>query len=142
VIVKEKEPTKEVFYSLDEGDNWEPYPFSDSEVEIDDITTVPSDNSRNFLLWGKDSSGKLITFNLDFSGLTDKQCELDDLDSNNGDYYLWTPKHPKQNDDCLFGHESQYHRKRTDVNCYNGRMIPHLHNIARNCSCTRQDFEW
>ncbi|KUJ08524.1 Oligoxyloglucan reducing end-specific cellobiohydrolase [Mollisia scopiformis] len=141
VIVKEREPTKEVFYSLDEGDSWVPYNFAESEVTIDDITTVPSDNSRNFLLWGQDGSGKLITFNLDFSGLTDQQCELDEGNVNAGDYYLWTPKHPKQDDDCLFGHESQYHRKRTDKTCYNGRMIPHLHDIAKNCSCTRRDFE-
>ncbi|KAF8864345.1 Oligoxyloglucan reducing end-specific cellobiohydrolase [Acephala macrosclerotiorum] len=141
VIVKEREPTKDVFYSLDEGDTWISYPFSDTEVQIDDLTTVPSDNSRNFLLWGKSGDGKLVTFNLDFSGLTDQECKLDEGDVTGGDYYLWTPKHPKQDDECLFGHESQYHRKRTDRNCYNGRMIPHLHDIAKNCSCTRRDFE-
>jgi hypothetical protein len=142
VLVKERVPTKEVFYSVDEGDSWISYPFSDNEVEIDDLTTVPSDNARNFLLWGKDSNGDLITFNLDFSGLTDEQCKLDESAVEAGDYYLWTPKHPNQDDDCLFGHESQFHRKRTDRNCYNGRMIPHLHDIAKNCSCTRRDFEW
>ncbi|KAE8449229.1 hypothetical protein EG329_008396 [Mollisiaceae sp. DMI_Dod_QoI] len=141
VIVKEREATKEVFYSLNEGDEWISYPFSDEEVEIDDLTTVPSDNSRNFLLWGKNGKGNLVTFNLDFSGITDQQCKLDENDVTGGDYYLWKPKHPKQDDDCLFGHESQYHRKRTDRTCYNGRMIPHLHDIARNCSCTRRDFE-
>jgi len=141
VIVKDQAPTNLVHYSLDEGKTWLDYQFSDAELKINDLTTVPSDNSRNFLLWGT-SASELVTINLDFSGLADTQCELDENDAEGGDYYLWTPKHPKQDDDCLFGHVSQYHRKKTASQCYNGRMIPHLHNIAKNCSCTRQDFEW
>jgi hypothetical protein len=141
VVVLDNQPTKQVHYSLDEGDTWLDYQFSEHEIRIQDITTVPSDNARNFLLWGKDD-GKLVTINLDFSGLTDVPCKLDESDPNGGDYYLWQPKHPKQDDDCLFGHVSQYHRKRIESTCYNGRMIPHLHDIAKNCTCTRQDFEW
>ncbi|KAG0647921.1 Carboxypeptidase Y receptor [Hyphodiscus hymeniophilus] len=140
VIVKERARTNMVHYTLDEGDTWRDYKFSDEEIEINDITTVPSDNSRNFLLWGYDGR-KILTINLDFTGLTDVQCKLDENDVEGGDYWLWTPKHPKQDDDCLFGHVSQYHRKRTDSMCYNGRMIPRLHDIAKNCTCSRRDFE-
>lgn len=140
VIVKEREPTREVLYSLDEGGKWTSYTFADQDMEIHDLTTVPSDNSRNFLLWGK-NGGDLVTINLDFSGLTDVPCKLDEKNVDKDDYYLWTPQHPKQNDDCLFGHVSQYHRKKTEAECYNGRMIPHLHDIAKNCSCTRRDYE-
>ena len=141
VIVKERTPTRMIHYSLDEGDSWLDYTFSDKDVEINDITTMPSDNARNFLLWGYNGD-EIMTINVDFSGLTDTQCKLDENDVEGGDYYLWTPKHPKQDDDCLFGHVSQYHRKRIESNCYNGRMIPHLHDIAKNCTCTRRDFEW
>ena len=141
VIVKERSKTNIIHYTLDEGDTWKDYKFSEEEIEIDDITTVPSDNARNFLLWGYDGS-QILTVNLDFTGLTDVQCKLDESNVEGEDYYLWTPKHPKQDDDCLFGHVSQYHRKRTDSMCYNGRMIPWLHDIAKNCSCSRRDFEW
>ncbi|KAH8591976.1 hypothetical protein B0O99DRAFT_630824 [Bisporella sp. PMI_857] len=140
VIVKDNQKTKVVHYSLDEGDTWEDYEFSSDEILVNDITTVPSDNARNFLLWGK-KDGKLVTINLDFTGLTDKQCKLDESDVTAGDYYLWQPKHPKQNDDCFFGHISQYHRKNPKADCFNGRMIPHLHDIVNNCTCTRRDFE-
>jgi hypothetical protein len=141
VLVKENQRTKVVHYSRDEGNTWDDYEFSDHEVVIEDLTTVPSDNSRNFLLWGSDE-GKAIAINLDFTGLTDVQCKLDENDVLAGDYDLWTPKHPIQGDDCLFGHVSQYHRKKPTADCYNGRMIPRLHDIARNCSCTRRDYEW
>lgn len=141
VLVREGAPTKVIHYSLDEGDTWEDYEFSDHEVLIDDLTTVPSDNARNFLLWGRED-GQAITVNLDFTGLTDVQCKLDEEHVLEGDYELWTPKHPNQDDDCLFGHVSQYHRKKKSSECYNGRMIPRLHDIAMNCSCTRRDYEW
>ncbi|RAL59126.1 hypothetical protein DID88_006773 [Monilinia fructigena] len=133
VIVKENASVKVVYYSLDEGDTWIEYQFSDSEMKVEDLTTVPSDNSQNFVLWGV-IDGKLAAINLDFSGLRDKQCKLDEKDVQGGDYYLWQPKHPKQDDDCLFGHVSQYHRKKINAKCYNGRLIPSLHNIAKNCT--------
>lgn len=149
VIVRESSSTtKSVFYSLDEGQTWTEYEFSDIEMRIDAITTVPSDNSRNFLLWGRETgtgakSSEIVTVNLDFTGLKSRQrqCKLDEGNPVNEDYELWEPKHPSQQDNCLFGHVAQYHRKKTDADCYNGRTIDHLHSIARNCSCSRQDFE-
>ena len=144
VIVKEDVATRSVFYTLNEGLTWEEYPFSDTDFAVGAISTVPSDKSRNFILWGKESGSdnKIATVNLDFTGLTDTRCKLDEQNPEDGDYYLWEPKHPSQEDNCLFGHVAQYHRKKLDSNCYNDLTIKHLHNIARNCSCTREDFEW
>ncbi|KAK5556632.1 vacuolar protein sorting/targeting protein PEP1 [Exophiala xenobiotica] len=148
VIVKESQPTKSLFYTLDEGRTWKEFEFSPSvEMQIDAITTVPSDNSLNFLLWGREVGNKakrgIFTVAVDFSGLKERQrpCELDEQTPQNEDYMLWEPKHPMQDSNCLFGHVAQYHRKRTEAQCYNGKMITHIHSIAQNCSCTRQDFE-
>ncbi|KAI9798973.1 MAG: vacuolar protein sorting/targeting protein PEP1 [Piccolia ochrophora] len=143
VVVAELEATNVIWYSLDEGDSWTEYPFMEQEIRVTDITTVPSDDSRNFLLWGLDD-GKLVTVNIDFSGLESrsKPCVLDEQNPEAGDYKLWTPKHPSQEDNCLFGHVSQYHRKRVDAECFNGRKRSEdIHDVARNCSCTNLDFE-
>ncbi|KAL8949247.1 MAG: hypothetical protein Q9222_004621 [Ikaeria aurantiellina] len=148
VIVRDTVATDEIFYSLDEGNSWTPYQFSKKKVHVAILSTVPSDNSLNFLLWGQeeDSDSELVTFNLDFSQLEERaeQCNLNENDPNDpdSDYYLWEPKHPSQDNNCLFGHVAQYHRKIIDRTCYNGRSIQHLHSIARNCECTRTDFEW
>jgi photosystem II stability/assembly factor-like uncharacterized protein len=144
VLVEKDAPTKTIFYSLDEGKEWKSFQFSDSKMLVERITTVPSDNSRNFLLWGQ-ADRKLTTVNLDFTGLYDRQCVLDkeNLDSDDSDYYLWHPRHPlkKEEPDCLFGHVALYYRKKADRLCYNGPLIDKLHEIERNCSCTREDFE-
>lgn len=145
VIVRRGEDTDHLYYSLDMGNKWDLYKFSDRKIRVEIITTVPSDTSLNFLLWGKDGK-ELVTVNVDFSGLPDftKPCQLDEKNPENGDYELWSPQHPMQSDDpeCLFGHVAQYHRKKRDAKCKNDQKIQHIHNIARNCSCTRRDYEW
>ncbi|KAL9601360.1 MAG: hypothetical protein Q9219_002536 [cf. Caloplaca sp. 3 TL-2023] len=147
VIVRDTVSTDEIFYSLDEGQTWTPYQFSNKKVHVAILSTVPSDNSLNFLLWGQedDSDSEIVTFNLDFSQIKERQrqCHLneDDLNDPESDYYVWEPKHPAQKNNCLFGHVAQYHRKMTDRDCFNGRSIQHLHDISRHCECTRADFE-
>ncbi|KAL8873683.1 MAG: hypothetical protein Q9174_000888 [Haloplaca sp. 1 TL-2023] len=147
VIVRDTVATDEVFYSLDEGKTWIPYKFSNKKVHVAILSTVPSDNSLNFLLWGQeeDSDSDIVTFNLDFSQIKERQeqCNLDENnpESPDSDYFLWEPKHPLSKSNCLFGHVAQYHRKIPERECYNGRSIQHLHNIAKNCECGRADFE-
>ncbi|KAF2636353.1 vacuolar protein sorting/targeting protein 10 [Massarina eburnea CBS 473.64] len=144
VIVRRGQDVDHLYYSLDSGIKWDLFQFSDHKVRAESVTTVPSDTSLNFLIWGKDSS-QLVAINVDFSGLDEfkEKCKLDENDPEAGDYELWTPQHPLKQDqpECLFGHVSQYHRKRADRKCYNGDRIDHLHNIERNCTCTRRDFE-
>jgi hypothetical protein len=140
VLAQRETRTKIISYTLDEGKTWQDYTFSDSEVVINDITTLRSGASRNFLLWGH-RGDELLTINIDFSGLTDQPCEFDEEDSVASDYALWTPSHPKQPNGCLFGHKSQYLRKKTDRACYNSQKLQHLYYV-NNCTCTRSDFEW
>ena len=145
-IVPESKPTKSLLYSLDEGETWTEYQFTEAEMHIEDITTVPSDTSKNFLLWGREttSNDKLVTINVDFSGLRSQSCKLneDAGEDESDDYYLWEPKHPLQDDNCLFGHVEQYHRKKPSADCWNNWREPHVHSIGKNCTCTRADYEW
>ncbi|KAF1830220.1 vacuolar protein sorting/targeting protein 10 [Decorospora gaudefroyi] len=144
VLVRRGEDTDHIYYSLDSGEKWNLHQFSDHKMRVDAITTVPSDTSLNFLLWGKDSK-ELVAVNIDFSGLPEfeDECKLYENDPTKGDYDLWSPQHPLQQDEpeCLFGHVAQYHRKKRDAKCRNAQRIDHMHDIARNCSCTRRDYE-
>ncbi|KAG6003524.1 hypothetical protein E4U21_001924 [Claviceps maximensis] len=133
--------TKTVSYSIDEGKSWKDVEFYDKEVTVLDITTLRSGTSRNFLLWCRDGDKKMVAVNLDFDGLADKACQYDKDSDAKSDYSLWTPKHPLQSDDCVFGHKARYLRKKTDRKCYNSEQ-----NLKRlvdyeNCECKREDFE-
>ncbi|KAJ5951471.1 uncharacterized protein N7479_009884 [Penicillium vulpinum] len=135
VLVSDRKPTKVVHYTLDEGISWHEFQFAEKEMVVDDISTVPSDTSKNFLLWSMDG-GKRVTITLDFSGIWSRDCNDDE-----NDYYNWSPSHPFQEENCLFGHVEEYHRKKPAAECWNSWREPHLHSIGRNCTCTRADFE-
>lgn len=145
VLAQQETRTKTVVYTLDEGKTWNDYTFSDEEVWIDDITTLRSGSSRNFLLWGhkgkeKKKGDELLTVNLDFTGLTNKACHADE-DPSKSDYVLWSPEHPNEPNGCLFGHQAMYWRKKTDRTCFNDHTRQPLYGL-KNCTCNRQDFEW
>ncbi|EED15939.1 vacuolar protein sorting protein, putative [Talaromyces stipitatus ATCC 10500] len=142
VLVEELKPTRDIYFSTDEGDTWEKYQFSEKEVTVQSLSTVPSGTSKNFLIWGKETgSSKLVTINLDFSGLRDRTCNLDEDTGESEDYYLWEPKHPLQEGNCLFGHVEQYHRKKPSSHCWNDWSEAHVHRISHNCTCTEEDYE-
>ena len=145
VLVQEREPTSKVKWSKDEGRTWNDYYFSDEDKEYDihDISTIPSDGSLNFLLWGREPSGKkrAVTINLDFTGAFDRKCKFD-KDHENDDYYLWQPEHPFEKNGCLFGHKNQWVRKKAEsTDCYNGPRIERFHRKIEDCPCTDRDFE-
>ncbi|KAF2106665.1 vacuolar protein sorting/targeting protein 10 [Lophiotrema nucula] len=148
VIVNRAEATRRLYFTLDMGKTWKDYEFHTHEVSVESITTVPSDTSLNFLIWGK--TGKdLVTINVDFTRLPEfkEQCKLTDSDPESQDYDLWSPKHPEQEregvpqPECLFGHISYYHRKKESSKCYQGHLDDVLHDQSQNCSCARRDFE-
>ncbi|KAI0966975.1 hypothetical protein F4678DRAFT_447885 [Xylaria arbuscula] len=139
VLAQRNTKTRSVSYTLDRGETWQEKEFSDSDVTITDITTLRSGSSRNFILWGH-TDKDLITINLDFSGIADRPCVLDENDEDKSDYELWSPEHPLQPDGCLFGHRNRYLRKKKDRTCYNDRKLQQVYAFD-TCECTRQDYE-
>ncbi|KAH8885156.1 vacuolar protein sorting [Thozetella sp. PMI_491] len=131
--------TDTLYYSTDEGASWKEYKFSEEKVPVTDISTLRSGGSRNFLLW-TEVGETLSSINVDFSGLTDKMCENDEYDAGKSDYYIWSPEHPETKDGCLFGHQTQYLRKKPERNCYNDFKMQHFYG-EKNCTCSRQDYE-
>lgn len=144
VIVNGRDNTNVIHYTLDEGDTWTEFKFSEDLVRVEDIATVPSDTSRKFLLIGRPplSRGEAsLTIQLDFSTMFSRECTLNEDKPEDDDFELWVPNHPFQNDNCLFGHESQYYRKIKGQDCYIGRSLLQPYKVIRNCTCGRQDYE-
>ncbi|KAG7802520.1 hypothetical protein KL944_002167 [Ogataea haglerorum] len=139
--------TNTVSYSLDEGQTWQDYQFAESPANVWDIATVPSDTSRKFILLAKDDAGRDEVYSLNFAGLQRRQCELVVNDHSEladfTDYEYWLPKHPYQSDNCLFGHEARYpRRKASQSDCFVGAApLNKLYKKTKNCKCTRHDFE-
>lgn len=78
VMANDEEPTDRVLFSTDEGDSWKEYVFLDQgKMRVKSIVTVPSDTSRRFILLGHypHSTTSAVAVHLDFSSLTNRQCE-------------------------------------------------------------------
>lgn len=140
VLVPIDKRTKVVSYSTDEGATWNEYTFLEQEAMVTDFSTQASGVSRKFIVWTVNSEQRIVATTLDFTGLADRPCEQKD-DPEESDYRIWSPTHPLLGDDCLFGHVTQYMRKKTDKVCYNGYRIQHIYNV-KNCTCSRRDYEW
>lgn len=141
VLVKDGK-TKKLSFSLNQGHKWKDFEFTSEEVEVTDIATVPSDNSRKFLIFTK-KDGKTKVFGVDFSGLYKRQCQLDLDNPDKDDFEYWSPKHPESTESCLFGHEAKYLRRaKGSEDCFIG-MAPLTdgYKVVKNCACTRNDYE-
>ena len=148
VLVEENAPTSKLYYSLDEGRTFDTFDVSGpegEEYEFMDLSTIPSDGSLNFLLWGREPSGRQrrVTINVDFSGAFSRKCVFHEDDPEANDFYLWEPEHPNIESGCLFGHHAKYHRKKdTSTDCFIGvSSMERQHPKYENCECTHRDFE-
>lgn len=139
VLVPLEKKAKVASYTMDEGKTWTDFEFAQDERKVTDFTTQASGVSRKFIVWTEDGDDTQAT-TLDFTGLADRPCEQKD-DPEESDYRIWSPSHPLQGDDCLFGHVTQYMRKKVNKECYNGYRIQHVYNV-QNCTCSRRDYEW
>ena len=144
IVIVERSATNFGYYSTDEGQSWARFEFTKDKISILDLTTTPSDNSKSFIIWFRNGDNEIGTINLDFTATRDDRlCKIDEEHNHeNDDYYLWHPKHPLQNSDCLFGKKMQYLRKKPDANCWNGPQLEKYHGESTPCECARQDFEW
>ena len=77
VMANDEEPTDHVVYSLDEGISWHVYKFeNDDKMRVRWITTVSTDTSRKFVLFGHHANNpnRDIAVHVDFSQLTKTKC--------------------------------------------------------------------
>lgn len=145
VLVSANEDTNTLLYSLDDGENWIEYQFSDEKVSVLDLATSPSDTSTKFVIFAKSPKHRLSTraIGIDFADVYKRQCQLDLDNPDSDDYEFWSPSHPLSVDDCLFGHEALYLRRATGHNdCFIGSApLEEGFKVTRNCTCTRRDYE-
>ena len=144
IVIVERKQTNVGYYTTDEGETWKEFNFANEKAQVLDLTTLPSDTSRQFLIWVKYDEGKLGTINVDFSPIhSDRFCIInEENDHADDDYYLWSPKHPQQEDDCVFGRKVKFLRKKPGANCWNGPKLERQHGEITNCTCSKRDFEW
>ncbi|TID20369.1 hypothetical protein CANINC_003614 [Pichia inconspicua] len=144
VIAQTLVKVNSIRYSLNMGSTWEEYKFApdDRSYLVEDIATVPSDNSLKFILIVKDTDSSHSIFTIDFSNVYERQCQfpVSEDDSNSDFEFIRRESFTDQN--CLFGHQTMFLRRHRDADCFIGLAPLSLgERIVKNCTCTREDFE-
>lgn len=141
VLVNDEQATDTVLYSLNEGVTWESYAFGE-KMRISQILTVPEDTHRRFILLGTPSGSatKSVAIFLDFSALESRKCVLNVAKPESDDFELWSPSEERA-EQCLFGRQTYYYRRKRRADCYVGEKIVQPHSVSRNCTCSEADFE-
>lgn len=146
VLVHDGVPTTSVKFSVDGGLTFREFQFSSEPVVVTDLTTVPLDTLRHFVVWAQStdrSKRALVAYLLDFTGVFTRQCVLDLKNPLKDDFEYFSPRHPDASDTCVFGRESAYLRRRASLtSCYVGDInLTEGYKKVRNCPCTRKDYE-
>jgi hypothetical protein len=81
----------------------------DKTVRAHILTTDPESTSRVFNLFASDvknaDSQSYSVFQLDFSKVHSRKCELNENDSEKSDFERWAARDLTPGPDCLMGHE-------------------------------------
>lgn len=142
VLVPDNVETNYITYSLDAGATWKDFKFTENNVIVKDIVTVPQDSALRFLLIAEsgDVSGQHAkTYTIDFYNSFKRQCvfDLNKPDHDDFDY----ARIVRSKEECLFGHKGEF-LKKIHNDCFIGNIpMNNFFRITENCTCTRQDFE-
>lgn len=145
LLVDQLKETNTLTYSTDSGETWQEFKFTDKNVVVLDLATVQSDTALKFVIFASEKRDLHTTysFSIDFTKYFNRQCELDLDNPDKGDFEFWGPKRPSSKDNCFFGREVKYlRRKKTTTDCFIGAApLKDGVKLLRNCKCTRADYE-
>ncbi|KAL4497318.1 hypothetical protein ABPG72_011253 [Tetrahymena utriculariae] len=146
VMAKDKDygTTKFVEYTLDEGITWNQVQISDTDIEIDNIITEPSNTGTAFMVLAKtlstDKEQYGLAITIDFANQFDRNCSgAANPGDSYSDYEKWTP-HSYKSSQCLLGQKVTYSRKKQESVCLNGEDYERQIELQA-CVCSEEDWE-
>ncbi|CAG5115378.1 unnamed protein product [Candidula unifasciata] len=128
---------KTVFYSYDEGKQWQKQDFDSAGLIVKGVLTEPGSRTMVASVFGHEGVYKPWTvIKLNFSKTLPVRC-------GQNDYENWYPRdyNNQNNNTCILGQVVVYTRRSPGVKCYNGEAA--ITRIVQNttCECTSEDYE-
>ncbi|XP_054168279.1 sortilin-related receptor-like [Oppia nitens] len=126
--------TNELKYSIDDGENWTTFKFSEQKIRIYGLMTEPGEKTTVFTLFGSkaDSTHEWTVIQVNLTKVFKSHCSLPD------DYKEWSPH--DMDSGCLLGRREVFHRRIANHRCFNGQN--YVRPVASiNCPCRHTDFE-
>ncbi|CAG8497035.1 17231_t:CDS:10, partial [Dentiscutata heterogama] len=144
VVVDDETLTKVLLYSLNYGNSWNRYQFSDTPVRIAQLTTTSNQSTMKFIIRGiipseQQNDPKWVLITVDFSSLLPKKCEINNSDNIKSDFEVFDPMVYSKNK-CFLGEKVTYLRRKIDRKCKILEDLQEYENKEK-CECNEYDFE-
>lgn len=113
---KTRGETRDIWYSIDEGQTWETYTFSEHMLRVYGLMTEPGENTTVFTMFGSGSGmHKWLIIKVDLRKVFERDCNEDD-------FKLWSPpvSNRRSNPKCILGKKEIYQRRAPNSKCYTG----------------------
>ncbi|XP_066589021.1 sortilin-related receptor-like [Prorops nasuta] len=132
---KSRGETREINYSIDEGETWDAFTFHDDKLRIYGLMTEPGENTTIFTMFGSETGlHKWLIIKIDLRNVFKKVCTKDDFKS-------WSPASPDQPAmACVLGRRETYQRRAPRVTCYTGENYDRPVKLEF-CPCDANDYE-
>ncbi|XP_031838991.2 sortilin-related receptor [Nomia melanderi] len=132
---KSRGETRDLSYSIDEGENWQTYTFNEKMLRVYGLMTEPGENTTVFTMFGSDSGQhQWLIIKVDLRNVFAKNCTDED-------FKFWYPLHWDQSEiSCWLGRKEIYRRRATWANCYTG--VDYTRPIRTVlCQCESNDYQ-
>ena len=151
VVAPQDKATKWVFYTWNEGMEWNKLQISETPIEISNIVIEPNNTAQQFVVLGtttisgekgKSEVRKGVAVAIDFSSMHERECQgyYEAFTKPEGTDYEWFTPNGKITPDCLLGVKTTYIRRKRDAQCYNPNSFEFMSNYEA-CACTEEDWE-
>ncbi|KAL6422754.1 hypothetical protein ACFW04_010753 [Cataglyphis niger] len=132
---KSRGETRDISYSVDEGETWQTYEFNEKMLRVYGLMTEPGENTTVFTMFGSDSGQhQWLIIKVDLRNVFERECTEDD-------YKFWSPSSSDQPVmACILGRKETYQRRAARTNCYQGVNYDRPMRL-KICQCDANDYQ-
>ncbi|XP_046815781.1 sortilin-related receptor-like isoform X1 [Vespa crabro] len=132
---KSRGETRDLSYSIDEGETWQTYEFHEKMLRVYGLMTEPGENTTVFTMFGSDSGQhQWLIIKVDLKNVFERNCREDD-------FKFWSPASLDQPVvSCVLGKMETYQRRAARANCYTGVNYDRPIKLEI-CPCDANDYQ-
>lgn len=132
---KSRGETRDISYSIDEGETWQTYGFNEEMLRVYGLMTEPGENTTVFTMFGSAiGQHQWLIIKIDLRNVFERACT-------EHDYKFWSLSSTEQPYmSCVLGRKETYQRRALSANCYTGTTYDRPVRMEI-CPCDASDYQ-
>ncbi|XP_012284613.1 sortilin-related receptor [Orussus abietinus] len=134
---KSRGETRDISYSVDEGETWQTYVFNEKMLKVYGLMTEPGENTTVFTMFGSGSGQhQWLIMKVDLRNVFERNCTEED-------FKFWSPTGSDADQPvvaCVLGRKETYQRRAARAKCYTGANYDRPIKVDI-CQCDANDYQ-